>query len=100
MVVYRYIWKYTWNLETCQHIESSTQGKVVTAARSAHLFPHMANDVPECEGVAIEAQPKDAESGGVSRHGPTVPLLVSVVNPEREGGSAMQRTRWSALLLL
>ena len=37
---------------------------------------------------------------GVSRHGPTVPLLVSVVNPEREGGSAMQRTRWSALLLL
>ena len=55
MVIYRYIWKYTWKLEICQHVEDSTQGK-------------------------------DAESGGVSRHVPAVPRLVSVVNPEREGG--------------
>src|SRR5215471_3918805 len=100
MVVYRYIWKYTWKLDTRQHIENSTQGKVATAARSEHLLTHVGNYVPACEGVAIEAQPEDAENGGVPRHVPTVHLLVSVVNPEREGGRAMQRTMWSALLLV
>ena len=35
MVVYRYIWKHIWKLETCQHVECSTQGKVATAACSA-----------------------------------------------------------------
>ena len=58
MVVYRYIWKYTWKLETCQHVERSTQGKVATAARSEQLLPYVGNYVPACEDVAIEAQPK------------------------------------------
>jgi len=64
MVIYRYIWNYIWKLETCQHVESSTPGKVATAARSEQLLPHVGNYVPACEGIAIEAQPKDAASGG------------------------------------
>src|SRR5712691_11854370 len=34
MVVCRYIWRYIWKLAACQHVKSSTQGKVATAARS------------------------------------------------------------------
>jgi len=52
MVVCRYIWKYTWKLETCQHVENSTQGKVATAARSKQLLPHAGNCVSGCKGIA------------------------------------------------
>ena len=52
MVIYRYIWKYTWKLEICQHVEDSTQGKVATAARREQLLPHAGNCVSGCKGIA------------------------------------------------
>src|SRR5712691_1161839 len=52
MVVCCYIWRYIWKLATCQHVKSSTQGKVATAARSKQLLPHVGNDVPGCAGIA------------------------------------------------
>ncbi len=69
MVVCRYIWKYTWKLETCQHVENSTQGKVATAARSEQLLPHVGNDVPGCAGIA-RTRSESERSGGWRDRGP------------------------------
>src|SRR5215470_2299627 len=37
--------------ETCQHVESTTQGKAATATRSAQLLPYGGPDVPGGEDI-------------------------------------------------
>jgi hypothetical protein len=44
-------------METCQHAESATQGKVATVAHSEQLLPYVGNCVSGCEKLFSKPLP-------------------------------------------
>src|SRR6266851_2389695 len=93
MVVYRYIWQYTWKLETCQHVELSTQGKVATGARSEQFLPHVGNYVPACEDIA---RPRSESEGRLTLWRPSL-RMPRAVGDRGRSPPCPGLCRWSTL---